>query len=723
MAQQKAVLIGGTGYQYGDTDFLEYSERLYLDIARRLHEETGSTAPIAIGKALVLAKQDYLAGLTTLSGIDQKAMLEATLYGLPMMGFDAPRRSALPTRTSNVTTTPVAAGTAGADYGLSTADVPVTTSNTAETKPVVAGGQTYSLKWLNGADGVTIQPGAPAIPKQVKDVTVAGKVLRGVGFWSGDYTDTDGVLPLTGAPAIEGSTPNSTFLSDVFFPQRLATVNYFGALGSSGRTTLIVNPAQYRTFGDPDAAVPTNTVRNYSNLGMKLFYSPTGATVPSGEPDPTLAAPPGISDVKGTVADGVVTFSARVTGDPVAGVQQAWVTWTGLQGGAGHGHWRSVDLSQDPADSTHWTGTLTLPNGQPFNGVRFLVQAANGVGGVSAEAAQGDGYSVVKADAVDTAGVNVRTNLPTGSSPLGVSAHVSTANGVDVAGREVHFAVLQGGQTLFETTATTGSGGNAMLTLPPNTLPPTGLFTVVASIFGPDGLVSASDTAVDVDTATLTLPLTPPTNASPFGVTAVVKDASGTVWANRQVRWSVTRAGQIVVPPYTATTDATGRVTATTNGQPLPGGALVVQAELLSLGGDIVRDTASANVTLTGVGIAVSPAAQATPTGSAFASPVTATVTDGLGPVVGVRVTFTAPAGAPSATFASGGRMATALTTRAASPPRPRSPREPRPVPSRSRCRPPVARWVSRWLRSTASAPSSHRSRPPRRRQPLARLP
>ena len=38
MAQQHAVLIGGTGYQYGDTDFLEYSERLYLDLARRLRE-------------------------------------------------------------------------------------------------------------------------------------------------------------------------------------------------------------------------------------------------------------------------------------------------------------------------------------------------------------------------------------------------------------------------------------------------------------------------------------------------------------------------------------------------------------------------------------------------------------------------------------------------------------------------------------------------------------
>ena len=63
MAQQQAVLIGGTGYQYGDTDFLEYSERLYLDVARRLREgdPAGDDAPVAVGEALTLAKQDYLA--------------------------------------------------------------------------------------------------------------------------------------------------------------------------------------------------------------------------------------------------------------------------------------------------------------------------------------------------------------------------------------------------------------------------------------------------------------------------------------------------------------------------------------------------------------------------------------------------------------------------------------------------------------------------------------
>ena len=44
MAQQHALLIGGTGYQYGDTDFLEYSERLYLEHRPRLREAPDDAA-------------------------------------------------------------------------------------------------------------------------------------------------------------------------------------------------------------------------------------------------------------------------------------------------------------------------------------------------------------------------------------------------------------------------------------------------------------------------------------------------------------------------------------------------------------------------------------------------------------------------------------------------------------------------------------------------------
>ena len=39
-ARKKATLIAGTGYQYGDTDFLEYSERLYTNFARQLRAGT-----------------------------------------------------------------------------------------------------------------------------------------------------------------------------------------------------------------------------------------------------------------------------------------------------------------------------------------------------------------------------------------------------------------------------------------------------------------------------------------------------------------------------------------------------------------------------------------------------------------------------------------------------------------------------------------------------------
>src|SRR6185437_10323298 len=63
MAQQKAVLIAGTGYQYADTNFLAFSARLYTLVAAELRAGAAGT-PVAIGQALVKAKQDYLEALT-----------------------------------------------------------------------------------------------------------------------------------------------------------------------------------------------------------------------------------------------------------------------------------------------------------------------------------------------------------------------------------------------------------------------------------------------------------------------------------------------------------------------------------------------------------------------------------------------------------------------------------------------------------------------------------
>ena len=64
-AQKRATVIAGTGYQYGDTDFLEYSERLYKDFAEAFRFGTG---PVSVGDALVSAKQRYLADTPSLGG-------------------------------------------------------------------------------------------------------------------------------------------------------------------------------------------------------------------------------------------------------------------------------------------------------------------------------------------------------------------------------------------------------------------------------------------------------------------------------------------------------------------------------------------------------------------------------------------------------------------------------------------------------------------------------
>ncbi|MCA9924000.1 MAG: right-handed parallel beta-helix repeat-containing protein, partial [Anaerolineales bacterium] len=69
-AQKGATLIAGTGYQYGDTDFIEYSERLYLDFSEQLRMGTG---PVSIGNALVAAKQNYLAETPELRPLHEKS--------------------------------------------------------------------------------------------------------------------------------------------------------------------------------------------------------------------------------------------------------------------------------------------------------------------------------------------------------------------------------------------------------------------------------------------------------------------------------------------------------------------------------------------------------------------------------------------------------------------------------------------------------------------------
>ncbi len=76
--------LGNTGFGYGDSLVVAYSEQLDAIFAKKI--AAGST----VGNALAAAKQEYFGGLGVFGVYDEKAMAEFTLYGLPMWSVTLP---------------------------------------------------------------------------------------------------------------------------------------------------------------------------------------------------------------------------------------------------------------------------------------------------------------------------------------------------------------------------------------------------------------------------------------------------------------------------------------------------------------------------------------------------------------------------------------------------------------------------------------------------------
>ena len=158
-----------------------------------------------------------------------------------------------------------------------------------------------------------------------------------------------------------------------------------------------------------------------------------------------------------------VDVAAHVTGDPSAGIQQVWLTYTG-ETGPFHGTWASIDLTQDASDSTLWTATLPLPDGQDAGAVRFFLQAVNGVGAVGLDNNLGAGYTpgVIP-------GVQPPNASPTGLSVGSVPATVTYGSTLSVsatltgapAGSAVNFDIGEG-----QVAAVTDGDGQVSASIP-----------------------------------------------------------------------------------------------------------------------------------------------------------------------------------------------------------------------------------------------------------------
>ena len=468
-AQMGATFIGGTGYQYGDTEFLEYSERIYLEFARQLRaarELPDGRGPVSVGEALVASKQIYLANTPQMRGIHAKAFLEATLFGLPMISVDMPgERYTAPNPSPVVSITTPASSNPGLTLGLRYADLTIAPNFVDHTLTLTDydDSSTVEAFYLSGSDGVVTNPSEPTLPLELRNVSVTGTVLRGVGFTGGSYTDLQNILPLAGAPTTEIRGVHAPFVTSVFYPVRPWGVNYFDTLASSGNgvTQLAVTPAQFISVASD---LEKGILRKFNSMNFRLYYSSfTDSDEESGQS--ALAAPPTIVSVSSTVNGPDTQFLAHVVDNPAAGIQEVWVTSTDISSPSS-GTWQSINLVQSSEDSTLWEGALF--GGVPAN-TRFIVQAANGLGLVTMATNLGNYYILgAEIGLGEPTSLAIVSGTP-GSGKYGtqVSGSATLSDGTSgVSGKVVTFFLGSVGRV-----ALTDSSGNASATLPILALP------------------------------------------------------------------------------------------------------------------------------------------------------------------------------------------------------------------------------------------------------------
>ena len=214
MARKQATFIAGTGYQYGDTDFIEYSERFYRNFVRELRAGPAMSASATRWSA----KQDYLRPRKTCAGCTRRRCSNRRCSASRCSPSTCPTGCRAAPR--------LIVGATG-DYGTDRA-YPWAPPCRGDDQPDPLGPHktltnvgglpaTLAARWYSGSNGVVTHQNEPALPLEARNVSVQDKTLRGVLWLGGAYTD-DSVVPLTGAPATENRGVHTRFASPVLYP-------------------------------------------------------------------------------------------------------------------------------------------------------------------------------------------------------------------------------------------------------------------------------------------------------------------------------------------------------------------------------------------------------------------------------------------------------------------------------------------------------------------------
>ncbi|MGH1488259.1 MAG: hypothetical protein ACRBK7_02510 [Acidimicrobiales bacterium] len=358
----QAIYLGNTGFGYGDTEAVAYTEQLIALFAEQAVRPTdrGAGLKTTIGQALTFAKNEYASDLSVFSVYDEKALMEMTFYGLPFYTVNRSAEAAPPVP-ENVT--------APDSTELETLGVNADAQNTPDGSS--PRGVVYSNPDETGDPQVIVSPGYPIQPSLSVDVSVVDpnentrleEVAHGAVILSMDSTYVAPVDPVVASVVFQegDDADREPPLGDVVFPAKPVTINRATTPGGD-RQTMVLATGQFSSEGMSQRLDDNiNAVVYYAAPGNTDYEKPTVGRVEStlNLAGDQLTVTLDVSDAAGEVLRVYVLFTA----DP----------------GSGSAVWTGIDLVNTPG-TDEWSGSSSVPAGTTE--VEFLVQAVDSAGNV-----------------------------------------------------------------------------------------------------------------------------------------------------------------------------------------------------------------------------------------------------------------------------------------------------------------------------------------------------
>jgi len=345
------TLVANTGYAYGGTHLGNLSDALMLRFLDALLRSPGTS----VGDALLHAKQTLLdeVGPTGLGAYQEKSLLQATLYGLPMLRItlsDAQHRQRF---VASGRASPTPRGTAAAKSRFERA---VPTVERVEVRPRFRPTDTAEGTYFAAEGGLATWPGRPIQPRVVVPLPDSEGTPHGVLLTAARFRDIYGFDPLIAPVAVTGGANEPPYLFAAWWPRRVAAIDRLPLGEGVGR--LVVIPAQYRK---------PRVERIYERLTFEVYFSASEDY-----------RPPVIWEVG--FIDTPQGADFNVWASDASGIWRVVVTYT-----RGDGGWRSIEL-QDVEMGTHWFAFVPRLDG---NDLEFFVQAVDGAGNVAVHTDKG----------------------------------------------------------------------------------------------------------------------------------------------------------------------------------------------------------------------------------------------------------------------------------------------------------------------------------------------